>query len=77
MSLPHTIADRWQINCRTGALVDRIEFLLADGSVRGWGSTTGGTARDPFVLDDDEFLTGIEARHREWASNRGQTLLGR
>jgi hypothetical protein len=48
---------------------------MADGSFQDWGGD-GGEDCDPFALDDGEVLTEIEVKHREWASHKGQTLLG-
>jgi hypothetical protein len=48
---------------------------MADGSIQDWGGD-GGDDCAPFILNDDEVLTEIEVKHREWASHKGQTLLG-
>ena len=38
---------------------------MADGSFQDWGGD-GGEDCNPFVLNDDEVLTEIEVKHREW-----------
>jgi hypothetical protein len=48
---------------------------MADGSFQDWGGD-GGEECPAFALNDDEVLTEIEFKHREWASHKGQTLLG-
>ena len=47
---------------RSGDLVDLIEFLSVDDSVRSWGSRTGGSAQPPFDLDHDEHIVRIVAQ---------------
>jgi hypothetical protein len=48
-----------QVRIRSGALIDRIEFVMIDGRVQGWGSTSGGAARTPFDLAPDEHIVQL------------------
>ena len=52
-----------QVRIRSGTLIDLIEFVYADGSVRSWGSLTGGSADPPFDLAPDEHIVRLAVRH--------------
>ncbi len=64
-----------KVICRAGVLVDQIKFVYADGEEKAWGGC-GGDEQEPFMLEADEVITGIEGTHREWSSHPGQVLLG-
>ena len=51
------------VHVRAGALIDKITFRYGDGNERSWPQgRTGGSDREPFFLNADEYLAVIEQR---------------
>ena len=51
-----------QVRIRSGALIDWIQFVAADGSTQSWGSETGGCEAPPFDLALDEHIVRVAAQ---------------
>ena len=58
-----------QVKIRSGKLIDLIEFVMADGKTKSWGSQTGGTEAIPFDLAHDELIVGVLSKILEAVLN--------